>query len=275
MTDAELDQLVAQIGEEFRKRYGQPVAGAALAATPGPAAGGYDAPAPSSLAPAGPADKRLAAKIDHTLLRADATREEILQVCAEARTYQFASVCVNGGWVALVARELRGSGVKTCTVVGFPLGAMSTAAKVFEAEDAIANGATEVDMVLAVGLLRAGENLAVEKDVRAVAEACHRGGAILKVILETALLSDAQKETACRLCVAAGADFVKTSTGFSKGGATAADIALMRKIVGPGLGVKASGGIRTLADARTMIAAGASRIGASASVRIVQESAAQ
>ncbi len=268
MTDAELDLLVAQIGDEFVARLGKPAAVAT------PAAGGYDAPAAAAVS-AGPGDARLAAMIDHTLLRADATKAEILQVCEEARTHGFASVCVNSSWVPLVARELRGTAVKTCTVVGFPLGAMSTAGKVFEAEEAIRCGATEVDMVLAVGLLRAGEDLAVEKDIRAVAEACHRGGAILKVILETALLNDAQKVKACKLSVAAGADFVKTSTGFSKGGATAADISLMRRTVGPGIGVKASGGIRGLADARTMIAAGASRIGASASVRIVQESAAK
>jgi deoxyribose-phosphate aldolase len=266
-----LDLLVAQIGDEFVARLGRPAA----VAPPAAPTSGYDAPSGAAPVSTGPSDARLAAMIDHTLLRADATREEILQVCAEARAHSFASVCVNSGWVSLVARELRGSSVKTCTVVGFPLGAMVTAAKVFEAEETIRCGATEVDMVLNVGLLRAGENLAVEKDIRAVAEACHRGGAILKVILETALLNDAQKITACKLCVAAGADFVKTSTGFSKGGATAKDIALMRQTVGPGLGVKASGGIRTLADARTMLAAGASRIGASASVRIVQESAAQ
>jgi deoxyribose-phosphate aldolase len=273
VTDAELDLLVAQIGDEFVARLGRPVAAVPAAAPI--ATSGYDAPASSAPAATGASDARLAAMIDHTLLRADATRDEILQVCAEARTHGFASVCVNSGWVALVARELRGCSVKTCTVVGFPLGAMVTAAKVFEAEEAIRCGATEVDMVLAVGLLRAGEELAVEKDIRAVAECCHRGGAILKVILETALLNDAQKVVACKLSVAAGADFVKTSTGFSKGGATAKDIALMRQTVGPGIGVKASGGIRTLADARTMIAAGANRIGASASVRIVQESAAQ
>lgn len=272
MTDAELDLLVARIGDEFVARLGKP---APAPAAPAAATSGYDAPA-GAIPPAnGPTDKRLAAMIDHTLLRPDATRAEILQVCAEARTHGFASVCVNSSWVPLVARELKGTSVKTCTVIGFPLGAMSTAAKVFETEETIRNGATEVDMVLAVGLLRAGEDLAVEKDIRAIAEACHRGGAILKVILETCLLNDAQKVTACKLCVAAGADFVKTSTGFSKGGATAKDIALMRQIVGPGLGVKASGGIRSLADARTMITAGASRIGASASVRIVQESAAQ
>ncbi|MBM3784203.1 MAG: deoxyribose-phosphate aldolase [Acidobacteria bacterium] len=212
--------------------------------------------------------------IDHTLLRADATRGEILQICEEARRFGFASVCVNSSWVPLVSRELRGTAVKTCTVVGFPLGAMSTSGKVLETEEAIRSGATEVDMVLCVGLLRGGETLAVEKDIRAVAETCHRNGALLKVILETALLTDEQKVTACRLSMAAGADFVKTSTGFSKGGATAKDIVLMRSTVGPALGVKASGGIRNLADARTMIAAGASRIGASASVRIVQEAAA-
>lgn len=270
MTDAELDLLVAQIGDEFVARLGRPAAVA-----PAPASSGYDAPGGAVATGTGASDARLAAMIDHTLLRADATKDEILQVCAEARTHGFASVCVNSSWVPLVARELRGTSVKTCTVIGFPLGAMATASKVFEAEEAIRSGATEVDMVLAVGLLRAGDELAVEKDIRAVAEACHRGGAILKVILETALLNDAQKVAGCRRAVAAGADFVKTSTGFSKGGATANDIALMRRTVGPGIGVKASGGIRGLADARAMIEAGASRIGASASVRIVQESAAK
>jgi len=272
VTDAELDLLVAQIGDEFVARLGRP---AAAPVTSAPASSGYDAPAGAPVAGTGPTDARLAAMIDHTLLRADATKEEILQTCAEARQHGFASVCVNSSWVPMVARELRGTSVKTCTVVGFPLGAMSTAAKVFETEEAIRGGATEVDMVLAVGLLRAGDELGVEKDIRAVAEACHRGGAILKVILETALLNDAQKVAACQRSVAAGADFVKTSTGFSKGGATAKDIALMRRTVGPGIGVKASGGVRGLADARAMIDAGASRIGASASVRIVQESAAK
>lgn len=275
MTDAELDLLVAQIGDEFAARLGRPAVAAASSGYDAPAAIVTTAAGPGETAAGGPSDARLAAMIDHTLLRADATTEEILQICAEARTHGFASVCVNSGWVALVARELRGTAVKTCTVIGFPLGAMATAAKVFEAEEAIRCGATEVDMVLAVGLLRGGEELAVEKDIRAVAEACHRGGAILKVILETALLNDAQKVAGCRRAVAAGADFVKTSTGFSKGGATVPDIALMRRTVGPGIGVKASGGIRGLADARKMIAAGASRIGASASVKIVQESAAK
>ncbi|HEU0122803.1 MAG TPA: deoxyribose-phosphate aldolase, partial [Bryobacteraceae bacterium] len=168
MTDAELDQLVRQIGDEFVARLGRPAPASAAPAPSGPSSG-YDAPTggPSSGA-GGPGDARLAAMIDHTLLRPDAVRAEILQVCAEARTYGFASVCVNSGWVSLVARELRGAAVKTCTVVGFPLGAMTTAAKVFEAEEAIRCGATEVDMVLAVGLLRAEEELAVEKDIRAV-----------------------------------------------------------------------------------------------------------
>lgn len=264
MTDAELDLLVARIGAEFLARLGKPA--------PAPASSGYDAPAPGP-STSGKTDAHLAAMIDHTLLRADATRAEVVQICAEARTHGFASVCVNSAWVSLVARELRGTPVKTCAVAGFPLGAMATAAKVFEAEESIRCGASEIDMVLPVGLLRAGESLAVEKDIRAVAEACHRNGAILKVIFETALLNDAQKLTACNLSVAAGADFVKTSTGFSKSGATAADIALMRRAVGPAIGVKASGGIRSAADARAMIAAGASRIGASASVRIVQEAA--
>lgn len=267
MTDTELDLLVAQIGDEFVARLGRPARSAA--------ASGYDAAGSAAPMSAERSDERLAAIIDHTLLRADATKEEILQVCAEARTHGFASVCVNGGWTALVARELRGTAVKTCTVVGFPLGAMATSVKVFEAGEAIRCGATEVDMVLAVGLLRGGDELGVEKDIRAVAEACHRGGAILKVILETALLNDSQKVEACKRSVAAGADFVKTSTGFSKGGATAKDVALMRQTVGPGIGVKASGGIRGLADAQTMIAAGASRLGASASVHIVRESAAK
>jgi deoxyribose-phosphate aldolase len=265
VTDADLDSLVAQIGDEFMARLGRP----ALAST------GYEGPSSTATAAAGPSDARLAALIDHTLLRADATKNDILQVCEEARTHGFASVCVNSGWVALVARELRGTAVKTCTVVGFPLGAMATASKVFEAEEAIRCGATEVDMVMAIGLLRGGDELGVEKDIRAVAEACHRGGAILKVILETALLNDAQKVAACKRAVAAGTDFVKTSTGFSKSGATAKDVALMRQTVGPAIGVKASGGIRVLADATAMIQAGASRIGASASVRIVQESSAR
>jgi deoxyribose-phosphate aldolase len=214
----------------------------------------------------------IASLIDHTVLKADATRADVLKVCAEAREYGFASVCVNAYWVPLVARELAGTDVKVCTVVGFPLGATSTASKVYEAVTAIGEGASEIDMVLNVGELRFGNLDAVQSDIAAVADACHAGGAILKVILETALLDDALKVKACELAVAANADFVKTSTGFSTAGATAHDIALMRRTVGPEIGVKASGGIRTLEDFHSMVAAGANRIGASASVKIVQAS---
>ena len=218
-------------------------------------------------------DPAVARLIDHTILKPEATRAEVLQVCAEARKYPFASVCVNPCWISLVSAELQGTDVKVCSVIGFPFGANTTAIKVAETLGAIADGASEIDMVLNIGELRAGENQAVEADIRAVAEACHAKGAILKVIFETALLDDAQKRTACRLSVAAGADFVKTSTGFSKGGATEADIALMRAEVGPSIGVKASGGVRTLENLRAMVAAGASRIGASASVAIVEATA--
>ncbi|MCL4402356.1 MAG: deoxyribose-phosphate aldolase [Acidobacteria bacterium] len=212
----------------------------------------------------------IAKLIDHTLLKAEATREEILRVCGEARQYGFASVCVNPYWVPLAARELAGSGVRVCTVAGFPLGATSTAAKVAEAEAAVRAGAQEIDMVLNVGALRSGRHDVAGSDIRCVAEACHRGGAILKVILETALLDDEQKTAACLLAKAAGADFVKTSTGFASGGATARDVALMRRTVGPAMGVKAAGGIRTYEDLKEMTEAGANRIGASASVKIIE-----
>lgn len=213
--------------------------------------------------------KKLAGMIDHTLLKADATPEAVRRLCAEARQWRFASVCVNGSYVELAARELAGSGVKVCTVVGFPLGAASSAAKAAEARDAVERGADEVDMVLNVGRLKAGDDAYVQDDVAAVRKAAD--GRTLKVILETCLLTDAEKERACRICREAGADFVKTSTGFSTGGATEADVALMRAAVGPDRGVKASGGIRTRSDAERMIAAGASRIGASASVAICRE----
>lgn len=212
-------------------------------------------------------DYELAAKIDHTLLKADATRADILRVCEEAKTYHTASVCVNAFWVPAVAKALAGSGVKTCCVVGFPLGAMSSAAKAFEAREAVAAGAQEVDMVLNVGLARGGEWDAVEADIAAVVQAA--GQATVKVILETCLLTDAQKRRACEAAKAAGAGFVKTSTGFSTGGATEADVRLMREAVGPDMGVKASGGIRTREDAERMLAAGANRIGASATGKIV------
>jgi deoxyribose-phosphate aldolase len=215
-------------------------------------------------------DRTIARLIDHTILKPEALREEVTNICAEALRYEFASVCVNAFWVPLVASELRGSPVKVCTVAGFPLGATSTAAKVAETRAALSDGAEEIDMVINVGALRGGETVAVESDIHAVVEVSHASGAIVKVIIETALLTDREKVLACQLAQAAGADFVKTSTGFSKSGATVEDIALMRGTVGPKMGVKASGGIRTLADLKAMVAAGATRIGASAGVRIVE-----
>jgi deoxyribose-phosphate aldolase len=220
-------------------------------------------------------DRPVASFIDHTILRPDARREDVAKVCAEALKYQFASVCVNSFWVPRVAEVLAGSSVKVCTVAGFPLGAASTAAKVAETMAAVAQGAHEVDMVINVGALLSGETDVVREDIAGVVRASHAKGAIVKVIIETALLDDEQKILACKLSQEAGADFVKTSTGFAKSGATAADIALMRQTVGPDMGVKASGGIRTFGDFCAMVAAGASRVGASASVAIVEAAAAE
>ena len=214
---------------------------------------------------------QLAKYMDHTLLKADATLDGIDRVVAEAKQFGCASVCVNPFWVPYVARLLDGSGIATCTVVGFPLGASSTASKVFETTDAIANGADEIDMVINIGELKAGHAELVREDIRAVAEATHAGGKLLKVIIECCLLTDDEKRLACLLCAEAGADFVKTSTGFSTGGATVADVSLMRECVGPDFGVKAAGGIRTLADAYAMIEAGASRLGVSAAASILAE----
>jgi deoxyribose-phosphate aldolase len=219
-------------------------------------------------------DSSIAALIDHTLLKPEATAADIRKVCAEARHYSFASVCVNPYWVRLVAGELAGSAVKVCSVVGFPLGASATEIKVAETVAAIRDGAQEIDMVLNIGELRGGNHGAVRDDIKAVVETAHSHGAIVKVILETALLNDEQKVAACLLAKEAGADFVKTSTGFGPSGATAADVALMRRTVGPAIGVKASGGVRTLEDLQTMVVAGANRVGASASVKIVEATAA-
>jgi len=212
----------------------------------------------------------IASLIDHTMLRPEATRADIVKLCGEARQYGFATVCINPYWVPLAASELAGTAVKVCTVAGFPLGATSTEAKVAEATAALRAGAREIDMVINVGALRSGDIDAVKLDIQAVARVCHDAGAIVKVILETALLDDAQKITACGLAQAAGADFVKTSTGFGPAGATVQDIVLMRHAVGTRMGVKAAGGIRTLDDFRAMVAAGANRVGASASVKIVE-----
>ncbi|HWL66809.1 MAG TPA: deoxyribose-phosphate aldolase [Geminicoccus sp.] len=216
--------------------------------------------------PAEPAN--LAAFIDHTILKPDATRAEVARLCAEAREHGFKSVCVNAVHVAQVAKALEGSDVLACAVVGFPLGATLPAIKAAEAAAAIAAGAGEIDMVIDIGALKDGRTDAVQADIAAVRMACQ--GAVLKVIIETCLLTDAEKRAACLAAKAAGADFVKTSTGFSKGGATVEDIRLMRATVGPEMGVKASGGIRSRADALAMIEAGATRIGASAGIAIVQ-----
>ncbi|SEG50230.1 deoxyribose-phosphate aldolase [Paenibacillus sp. UNC499MF] len=211
----------------------------------------------------------IAGMIDHTLLRADATKPEITKLTEEAKKYGFASVCVNPTWVVYAAEQLAGTPVKVCTVIGFPLGATTSAVKAFETKDAIANGAGEVDMVINIGALKAGDDTLVENDIRAVVEAA-AGKALVKVIIETSLLTDEEKVRASELAVKAGADFVKTSTGFSTGGATPADVALMRKTVGPDVGVKASGGVRSLEDMNGMIEAGATRIGASSGVKIME-----
>jgi len=216
-----------------------------------------------------PKDLELARKIDHTLLKPDATADKIVQLCNEAKDYHFASVCVNPSHVPLCAKLLKGSDVKVCTVIGFPLGATSTASKAYEAQVAIEQGAQEVDMVINIGAVKSGDNLVVADDIRAVAQTAHKSGALLKVIIETSLLTDDEKVIACKLAKEAGADFVKTSTGFSGGGATVEDIALMRKTVGPELGVKASGGVHSRAQADALVAAGATRIGASAGVKII------
>jgi deoxyribose-phosphate aldolase len=218
-------------------------------------------------------DRAVARLIDHTILKPEATRDEVRQVCAEAAKFEFASVCVNPFWTKFVHAELPKSPVKVCIVTGFPLGATTTAAKVAETLAALRDGAEEIDMVINIGALIGGERDVVKADVQGVVAASHGHGAIVKVIIETALLDDAQKALACKLAQDAGADFVKTSTGFSKAGATVADVTLMRRVVGKSMGVKASGGIRTLADLKAMVAAGATRIGASSSVKIMQETA--
>ena len=295
MTQTELDRLVAEIGEEILPRVGrtEPAAkkGEGLnlpdQVCPGCvqrcaqtcarntkeiiAAGADRVSASERLTKIDPG---IAALIDHTILKPEATRNDVVKICREARQYGFASVCVNPYWVPLVRAELAGSAVKVCTVVGFPLGATSTEAKVAETAVAVRVGATEIDMVINIGALRSGDQDAVRQDIRQVVQTAHEAGAIVKVILETALLDDAQKATACTLAKQAGADFVKTSTGFSTSGATAHDVALMRGVVGPGMGIKAAGGIRTLSDLRAMTAAGATRIGASASIKIVEATAA-
>lgn len=213
----------------------------------------------------------LARMIDHTLLKPDATRDQIVTLCTEARANSFATVCVNPTWVALCADLLRGSPVKVCTVVGFPLGATMPEVKAYETERAIALGAAEIDMVQNVGALKSRDYRLVSEDVAAVVQVAHARQASVKVIIEAALLSDEEKVESCAIAQAAGADYVKTSTGFGPGGATAHDVALMRHVVGPSIGIKAAGGIRSAKDAQEMVAAGATRLGASAGIKIVHE----
>jgi deoxyribose-phosphate aldolase len=213
--------------------------------------------------------RELAQYLDHTQLKPEARPDQIRALCEEARDHQMASVCVNPVYVPLASKLLADTDVDVCTVIGFPLGATSTAAKVCEAEVALAEGATELDMVMAIGLLKAGDRDAVRGDVGAVAAVAHAHGGLLKVIIETALLTDEEKVTACTLAKEAGADFVKTSTGFAASGAKVEDVALMRETVGPAMGVKAAGGIHTYAEAMAMIEAGATRIGASRSLTIL------
>jgi deoxyribose-phosphate aldolase len=290
---SELDQLVAQIGEEILTRVGGPrfskgeglnipdlvcpgctqrCAQTCAKKTQEIYAAGADRVSASDRLTK--IDPNIAASIDHTILRPDATEADIVKLCREAKQYGFASVCVNPYWVPVVARELKGSPVKVCTVVGFPLGANATEVKKFEAEAAIRVGAQEIDMVINIGALKSRDYDTVKLDIMSVVEASHRNGAIVKVIIEAALLDDNEKAMASTLSKLAGADYVKTSTGFAASGATVHDVALMRAVVGPKMGVKASGGIRTLEDLQKMAAAGATRIGASASVKIIEATAA-
>jgi deoxyribose-phosphate aldolase len=214
-----------------------------------------------------------ASLVDHTLLKAEASESDIQKLCEEAARYRFASVCVNPTWVRASACHLRGTGVAVCTVIGFPLGATLPDVKAYEARRVILDGAVEVDMVINIGALKSGDDCAVEHDIRAVVEAAHEHGVLVKTIIETALLTDEEKVRACVAAKAAGADFVKTSTGFAKSGATVADVALMRRVVGGEMGVKAAGGVRGIEDARAMVEAGATRLGASVGVKIAQEAA--
>ncbi len=285
MDSLELNQLVKQIGDEMLARLGR----VPPSATSGAVCAGceqgcvetcaqkrreiVDAGADriSACERCAANDQSITSLIDHTLLRPEATREQIVKLCEEARQFSFASVCINPSWVPLCASLLQGTPVKVCTVVGFPLGATLTDAKRAETEQAVKLGAQEIDMVIQIGALRSGDLDQVYLDIRAVVEAAHRGGAIVKVIIEAALLDDEQKMTACALARLAGAEFVKTSTGFGPSGASVHDVELMRRVVGGEMGIKAAGGIRTFEDFEKMAAAGATRVGASASVKILEQ----
>ncbi len=253
MTATEMDMMIEQV----RAKLGM-----------GPA------PAAKPFTPAGSSPAKLARLIDHTILKAEATAEQVSKLCDEAARYSFASVCINPTHVALAARLLKGTRVAVCAVAGFPLGATLPDVKAFEAERVIAAGASEVDMVINVGALKAGDFSLVRQDIAAVVQSCRAGKATSKVIIETCYLTAEEKIAACLLAQAAGADFVKTSTGFGPAGATVEDVALMRRVVDPVMGIKAAGGIRDLATAQAMVLAGATRIGASASVKIMQEAGA-
>ena len=229
----------------------------------------------SALAPDASIDSSIASLIDHTLLKADAAYEDIRKICEEAKRYGFASVCINASMVSLASRILANSPVRVCTVVGFPLGATLSEVKAFEAEASIVNGAHEIDMVLNIGALKSKDLVTVGQDIQVVVQACHAREAICKVIIETAYLTDEEKISACSVAKASGADFVKTSTGFGSGGASAKDVALMRSVVGDDVGIKASGGIRDWKMLQEMVQSGATRIGASASVKILQEAKSQ
>jgi deoxyribose-phosphate aldolase len=281
MTPQELQRLIEIITEEVVAAQGAAVSRCACHSVmfdccPERLRGVLDAGASRiGLHAAGGAPGGVSELIDHTLLKPDAARGDIEKLCREAAEFHFATVCVNPFWVASAASLLRGSGVGVCSVVGFPLGATTADVKNYETRRAIFDGATEIDMVINVGALKSGDLRTVERDIEAVVEPCRQCGAISKVIIEAVLLTDDEKITACTLSKAAGADFVKTSTGFASGGATAADVALMRRIVGADMGVKAAGGVRDLEGLKAMVAAGASRVGASAGVKIVQESKGQ
>jgi deoxyribose-phosphate aldolase len=278
MTRAELQRLIDVIVEELAAASSRPVAGRCRCHSvlheccPERLRGVIDAGATRvGVHATGGAPSDIAAMIDHTLLKPDATRNDIEELCREAAQFEFATVCVNPAWVALAAHRLAGTAVGVCSVVGFPLGSTTADVKGYEARRAIFDGAREIDMVINIGALKSGDLRVVERDIETVIAACRECGVLSKVIIEAALLTDDQKVTACTLAKAAGADYVKTSTGFGPGGATAADVTLMRRVVGAEMGVKAAGGVRDLEGLKAMVAAGATRVGASAGVKIVQQ----
>ena len=281
MTRAELQRLIEMIVEEVSAAAALPRSRCACHAVasdccPDRLQGVLEAGATRvGVHASGGAPASVAAMIDHTLLKPDATRKEIEELCREAAQFGFATACVNPTWVALAARQLSGRSTGVCSVVGFPLGATTADVKGYETRRAIFDGAREIDMVINVGALKSGDLRTVERDIEAVVAPCRDCGVLSKVIIEAALLGDDEKVTACTLAKAAGADYVKTSTGFGPGGATAADVALMRRVVGADMGVKAAGGVRDLESLQAMVAAGASRVGASAGVKILQQARGQ